>query len=630
MPAAGAGAPPNIPAWADRLATPRLAPVVLVCWCALCFLPGLFSLPAVDRDESRFAQASRQIADAAAAGDLENTLVPRVQDRPRLNKPPLVYWLQAPMGRLFDRPGPGELPRIWPYRLPSALGATIAVLLTWLVGRRLTSPAAALLGAAMLAGSVMVLWDARQARSDQLLLATTTATMLALLAVWSRAAGAATAADARRAAGLIRPLAFWALLALGVLAKGPITPMIAGLAIVALGVTTRSWAHVRALRPGVGALVFLAVAAPWFVAVAAIVGPADYARLIFDETIGRASAPKESHWGPPGYHLVLLPVLLLPASIVTLGALIAAVRAAFGGGEGDKARSEKREANIQEEPASAGRGVRRGRLVRLWLRLRSAEPFPGRFPAATFCLAWTVPAWIVFELSATKLPHYTLPLYPPIAILTAHFLLHRPRSETDPGVVGWVIWLVLLAAVAIAVPIGGTVAASPVSRPWPEPFGFFLLGSLGIVVLGPRVVLIAALQRRPLAAQLAALPLAALAVAMLTRAILPSSADLWVSDRLAAQLTRGEETPIATVGYHEDSLVFLTRGRVERIGRAAAADWLAEHPTGRLAAPAPLARELLGADPALAAIGRVSGFNYSTGDPVELVVLSRAGGASVR
>ena len=50
-------------------------------------------------------------------------------------------------------------------------------------------------------------------------------------------------------------------------------------------------------------------------------------------------------------------------------------------------------------------------------------------PAARFLLAWMVPAWILFELVVTKLPHYVLPLYPAIAILIARAVERRALSQ---------------------------------------------------------------------------------------------------------------------------------------------------------------------------------------------------------
>src|SRR5215470_18226071 len=99
--------------------------------CLLCFIlyaPGLAAIPPLDRDEARFAQATRQMLEA---GDFVRI---RFQDEARNKKPIGIYWLQAAAVALFSSP---ESTAIWPYRLPSALGATAAVLLIFALGARL-------------------------------------------------------------------------------------------------------------------------------------------------------------------------------------------------------------------------------------------------------------------------------------------------------------------------------------------------------------------------------------------------------------------------------------------------------------------------------------------------------------
>ena len=109
--------------------------------CLAVYLPGFASIPPVDRDESRFAQASRQMFESVALpeGALRSgwhdggLIVPMIQDRPRLNKPPLIYWLQAASAAAFTGGDP-ERDAIWMYRGPRLLGAVAAVLLTWRLG----------------------------------------------------------------------------------------------------------------------------------------------------------------------------------------------------------------------------------------------------------------------------------------------------------------------------------------------------------------------------------------------------------------------------------------------------------------------------------------------------------------
>ena len=69
-----------------------------------------------------------------------------------------------------------------------------------------------------------------------------------------------------------------------------------------------------------------------------------------------------------------------------------------------------------------------------------------REPGAQYLLAWLVPSWIVFEVVLTKLPHYVLPLYPAIAILTVGALERRVLSRS---------WLMRGAAWWFAIPRSG-------------------------------------------------------------------------------------------------------------------------------------------------------------------------------
>jgi 4-amino-4-deoxy-L-arabinose transferase-like glycosyltransferase len=98
---------------------------VLAILSLLVFLPGFFSLPAMDRDESRFAQASKQMVETGDFLDI------RFQETPRHKKPIGIYWLQSASAMVFDTQ---ETAQIWAYRLPSLFAAIASVLLTWGLG----------------------------------------------------------------------------------------------------------------------------------------------------------------------------------------------------------------------------------------------------------------------------------------------------------------------------------------------------------------------------------------------------------------------------------------------------------------------------------------------------------------
>src|SRR5512139_3970038 len=102
------------------------AVAVLVVFALLAFLPGFFQIPPVDRDEARFAQATKQMLERGEYVDI------RFQDEVRYKKPVGIYWLQAVSVKAGETLGvPHARTTIWLYRLPSLIGATVAVLLTY-------------------------------------------------------------------------------------------------------------------------------------------------------------------------------------------------------------------------------------------------------------------------------------------------------------------------------------------------------------------------------------------------------------------------------------------------------------------------------------------------------------------
>src|SRR6201981_4015261 len=113
------------------------------------FLPGFFNIAPIDRDEARFAQATKQMIESGDYVDI------RFQDEVRYKKPVGIYWLQAVVVKAGEAVGvPRARTTIWLYRLPSLAGATLSVLLTYWTALAFVSRRAALLAALMMASSV--------------------------------------------------------------------------------------------------------------------------------------------------------------------------------------------------------------------------------------------------------------------------------------------------------------------------------------------------------------------------------------------------------------------------------------------------------------------------------------------
>ena len=281
----------------------------LVLLCLMLWTPGFFSIPPTDRDESRFAQATKQMLETGDYVRIEN-------GREARNRKPIgIYWLQVPAAAAAHELGLATANPIWPYRVPSALGATFAVLATFLCWRRAIGDEAALFAAAMLAASVILAVEHMLAKTDAVLLAVTTVAMSLLGRAYL--CGSLSRYDA---AG------FWLACGAGILIKGPVTPAVAALTVGSLAIVDRRAPWLPALRPGTGVLLVIIMVLPWSLAI----GLATHGRF-FSEAVGgdfgsKLAGGSEQHGAPPGVHLLLLPLLIFPSTIPALLSIPAAWR----------------------------------------------------------------------------------------------------------------------------------------------------------------------------------------------------------------------------------------------------------------------------------------------------------------
>ena len=527
---------------------PRLALVLL---CLALWLPGFFSIPPSDRDEARFAQATRQMLET---GDHVRI---RYQEEERNKKPVGIHWLQATTVRAAEVLHLGWRGDIWPYRVPSLLGALLAVLATFHWGRALVGRRAAWLGAAMLGSSLVLMVEAHIAKTDAALLASVAAAMGLFGTCYLRP----TAFRAKDAA------AFWLILGVSILLKGPIGPMVALLAGVTLAVADKGAPWWRALRPAWGVPLMLAVALPWLVAIGIATEGRFFSQAVGGDMLGKVGAGEEKHWGPPGFYLLSFAIAAFPGAWVVLAALP---------------------------------GAWRDRLN----------------PATRFLLAWVVPSWLLFEAVQTKLPHYVLPMFPALMLLGAAWALD-PLRRPAPG------WLRGLGVAAVAGVAGG-LALLAVGLPWRLVSGIAwgapvaLLGAVALVWLVLKLRARGAFGGAVLAGCVLAVPV----YLGVMEGVLPQVRAIWVSERLAATLHRAAPgLPAAQFGitsYAEPSMVFAigTATTLLRTGEDAA-QFLGAQP-GRVVAvgdraEAAFQREAARLGLAARDIGMVTGLNYTRG-----------------
>lgn len=371
-------------------ATHRRAVALLVVLSLLAFLPGFFQIPPVDRDEARFAQATKQMVESGDYVDI------RFQDEVRYKKPVGIYWLQAAAVKAGEKVGvPSAHTTIWLYRLPSLIGAIGAVLLTYWTALAFIARRGAFVAALMMATCVLLGVEARLAKTDAMLLLTCMAAMGALARVYL--------VKRRHPEAPVPghwPLIFWTALAGGALLKGPLILMFVGLPALTLSILDRSGRWLLALRPITGFVWMMMLVSPWFIAIISKSGDAFFARSLGEDMLSKVASGQEAHGAPPGYYALLFWVTFWP------GAVLAGLAA----------------------PA-------------VWRARRE--------PGAQFLLAWIIPSWIVFEAVMTKLPHYVLPLYPAIAILISGVLEHGGLSKVAWMVRGTIGWFLFPVAIAV-------------------------------------------------------------------------------------------------------------------------------------------------------------------------------------
>src|SRR5690349_11597606 len=224
----------------------------------LSFLPGFFSIPPIDRDEARFAQATKQMVESGDYIDI------RFQDEVRYKKPVGIYWLQGGVVKAaralgFER----ALTTIWLYRVPSLVGAIGAVLLTYWAGLAFVSRRAAVLAGLMMASCVLLGIERLIAKTDAMLLMTVVAAMGAMARAYLWQGRERLSASSAWTTAAV----FWTTLAAGVLLKGPLIVMVVGLAAIALIVVDRSASWMLSLKPLAGIVWLAILVLPWFLAI---------------------------------------------------------------------------------------------------------------------------------------------------------------------------------------------------------------------------------------------------------------------------------------------------------------------------------------------------------------------------
>jgi 4-amino-4-deoxy-L-arabinose transferase-like glycosyltransferase len=367
--------------------------VALIVVAGAVYLIGNGRTQLFDRDEPRYAQCSRQMLQS---GDW---VVPRLYDKIRAAKPPGIYWCQAmAMKCLGDN--------AFAARLPSAVAMVLTLALLAVGVWREAGSRHAVWTCFIFATSLLTIYAAKVSMTDSVLLLWTVVPLGSIYLLWRGRGGWSAVATLSVAIGFAG------------LVKGPFVLGVLGgtlAMLLLLGIVTpphpnrflegRRTRARQAILAGVRILIALAI-------VAAIVGPwlwlvqhrePNFLRASTVDAMQHLEHGSEGHWGPPGYHLLLIWATFLPWSILLPLAMVVGFR---------------------------NRGE----------------------PLTRFALAASLGPWIFVELLGTKLPHYILPAFPALAVLTADAVIRCLRGElADLQSVGFKVAVIVVAVAFVGI-----------------------------------------------------------------------------------------------------------------------------------------------------------------------------------
>ena len=334
--------------------------IVLFVGCLLFHLAGTWSLPLIDRDEPRFAEAAREMRERA------DFIVPYFNNQFRFDKPPLTYWFQVASYRVF---GENDFAARFPTAIAAALVAVI--LLAW--GQQLGDEKVGWWAAIIFSLSLQTFIHGKAAVADMWFLSFVT---VAHWAAWELF----KANTEHRTSNIEHRTVFWwtfyISLAFAFLAKGPIgwTPLLTVAIAHRFHRQKHFAAHFKFVR---GLLLMLVLICLWGIP-ALVRTQGEFFRVgIGKHVVERSVATMEGH----GASSVWMYLALLPFYFLT-------VFASFF-------------------PWSI-------KLPALWKKLRAQ-----RDGTDQFLLTGAFIIFGIFTLVQTKLPHYTLPAFPLLALLVA-------------------------------------------------------------------------------------------------------------------------------------------------------------------------------------------------------------------
>ena len=385
--------------------------LLLAGFCTFLFFYGIAQFGLIGADEPRYAQVAREMLDR------RDWITPTLGGHAWLEKPPLYYWQAMIIYAIFGVSDAAA-------RIPSALDATFLVIAIYLFFRKFR-PTVEVDAALITASCAGMIGFARAASMDMPL---TSALAIGMLAWWAW----------RESDKRIYLAAFYLCMALGMLAKGPVAPLLASIIIILYAIAVRDLRVIARTAWPPGILLFLAVTLPWYIAVQ-LRNPQFFREFILEHNLARFSTNLYHHPEPFWYYAPVLLLSLIPWIVFVIAAL--------------------------------------AQSIRVWWAERAAQR-DLELGFRAFLCCWIIVTLVFFSISRSKLPGYILPAVPAGAVLLADYLREKLEHQARLAT-----WMALLHAFIACAPVVPAVLIAYIASEHHLPSGRPLLIAIAVALI---------------------------------------------------------------------------------------------------------------------------------------------------
>ncbi len=321
------------------------------------------SYPVLDRDEARYAQSTKQMLETGNYKSIkfQNTL--------RSKKPVGIYWLQAISVNIFSQEAfkgdsDTKYNKIWKYRFISSLFAFFSCLALYLLASKVFTKKRAFFASIILNCTLLFIIEAHIAKTDSVLLTFSLISMVLLCGYYK---------------GIFTKkydfyfFLFWASIGFSLLLKGPILVFMIILSITFIICFKKRALWVLNTNPLLGFLILIIMILPWFLSISGAEQSSFIIQGLKGDLLEKVIGVQEDHGAFFGAHTLSILLLFFPMSLILFLSIPIIIK-----------------------------------------EFNSEDNF--------LLLAWTLPNLFFLELIPTKLPHYSLPIYPALALLSAGYL----------------------------------------------------------------------------------------------------------------------------------------------------------------------------------------------------------------